>query len=99
MAPNGRSVNRTRRLGSLKDGATAGLGIAASGTRQVAHRKPRPGLACGVFGPVASEGCAEPGGVRSRRLRADVESMSMVSNSDDLAPSGSAHGYLGVRLA
>lgn len=26
----------------------------------------------------ASEGCAEPGGVRSRRLRADVESMSNV---------------------
>ncbi len=50
MAPNGRSVNRTRWLGWLKDGRPAGVGIAAVGTRQVAHRKPRPGLACGVFG-------------------------------------------------
>jgi hypothetical protein len=52
----------------------------------------------GFSGLLHPRGCAEPGGVRSRRLRADVESMSMVSNSDDLALPGSAHGYLGVRF-
>jgi hypothetical protein len=95
MAPNGRSVNRTRRLGSLKDGATAGLGIAASGTRQVAHRKPRPGLACGVFG------LQHPRDARSLAAFAvdGCVPMSMMSNSDDLALPGPAHGYLGVRLA